>query len=103
MKLTVGWVEQMKPNTVVFMDWYWLYTYYYIAHVELGRTDLRFIEPTPRADKWGLPDSVIDFIQANIDSRPIYFSQPFAEMEAAGFKFYPTEIWFTPFYKVMRP
>jgi hypothetical protein len=96
-------VEQMKPHTVVFMDWYWLYTYYYIAHVEQGRTDLRFIEPAPRADKWGLPESVIDFIEANIDSRPIYFTYPIDEVEAAGYELRRTEIWFTTFYKVMQP
>jgi hypothetical protein len=96
-------VEKMKPNAIVFMDWNWLYTYYYIAHIEQGRTDLRFIEPSPRADVPGLPHSVIEFIDANIETRPIYFSRPFAEVEAAGFTFQRAEIWYTTFYKVVRP
>lgn len=96
-------VEQMKPNAIVFVDWSWLYIYYYVAHIEQGRMDLRFIEPSPRADKPGLPHSVLEFIEQNIDSRPIYFASPFAEVEAAGFDFQRAEIWYTTFYRVVRP
>ncbi len=101
-KIAANTVEQMKPNAVVFIDWNWLYVYYYAAHIEQGRTDLRFIEAAPRADRPGLPRSVIDFIAANIDERPIYFSHPFPEVEAAGFRYQRTEIWYTTFFKVAR-
>lgn len=96
-------VEQMKPNAVVFMDWNWLYTYYYVAHIEQGRTDLRFIETAPRSDVPGIPHSVIEFVEANIETRPIYFSQPVFEVRAAGFEFQRTEIWYNTFYQVIRP
>jgi hypothetical protein len=96
-------VEQMKPDSIVFLDWGSLYLYYYVAHIEQGRTDLRFIEPSPRADVPGLPNSVIEFIEANLDSRPIYFAFPFHEVEAAGFQFRRVQIWYTTFHQVYRP
>jgi len=96
-------VEQMKPNSVIFMDWNWLYTYYYVAHIEQGRTDLRFIETSPRSDVPGLPQSVIEFVEANIETRPIYFSRPIPDVESAGFEFQRAEIWYDTFYKVIRP
>ncbi len=96
-------VNQMKPNSVFFVDWNWLYIYYYAAHIENDRTDLRFIETSPRSDQPGLPDSVIEFVEKNIDSKPIYFSTPLKEIEQAGYEFTRREIWFTTFYKVSRP
>lgn len=96
-------VEQMKADLVFFVDWGWLYVYYYAAHIEQGRTDLRFIEASPRSDVPGLPQSVIEFIEANIDFRPIYFSNKVGEVEQAGYKFHSRKIWNTIFYEVVRP
>jgi hypothetical protein len=103
LRMVSNTVEQMNPNAIVFMDWNWLYPYYYAAHIEQGRMDLRFVETTPRADVPGLPASVIEFIAANIDTRPIYFSRPFDEVRAAGFEFRRTEIWYITFYQVVLP
>ena len=96
-------VNQMKANSIFFVDWNWLYVYYYAAHIENDRTDLRFIEASPRSDLPGLPDSVIEFVEDNINSKPIYFSAPLKEIEQAGFELNRREIWFTTFYKVSRP
>jgi hypothetical protein len=96
-------IQQMKPNSVYFVDWNWLYIYYYAAHIENKRMDLRFIEANPRSDVPGLPDSVITFIEENIDTRPIYFSEPLPEVVQAGFDFQRSEIGFTYFYQVVRP
>jgi len=96
-------VEQIPPNAVVFIDWNRLYVYYYAAHIQQNRTDLRFIEASPRSDTSVLPVSVIAFIDENIDLRPIYFSQPYAEVEAAGFEYRRANIWFSTFYRVIRP
>jgi len=95
-------VAQMKPESVFFVDWLWLYVYYYAAHVEGERLDLRFIEPNPRSDVPGLPHSVIEFIDANIDTRPIYFSRPNHQVERAGFEFERRRIWSTNFFQVVR-
>jgi Protein of unknown function (DUF2723) len=93
-------VEQLPPDAIVFVDWNQLYTYYYAAHVEQGRLDLRFIETTPRADQPGLPASVIEFIGQNIGAQPIFFTQPWPEVERAGYRFQAREIGFVRFYQV---
>ena len=80
-------VERLEPDAVVFTDWYWLYPYYYAAHIELGRTRMQFIETYSRSDKPGLADSIVQFVQANFPDRPIYFSQPVREIEMAGFTY----------------
>jgi hypothetical protein len=93
-------VEQLPPNAIVFIQWYQLYTYYYAAHIEKGRLDLRFVEPAPHADRPGLPASVIEFIRENIATHPIFFTQPWDEVEAAGFRFQARDIRFIRFYQV---
>ncbi len=80
-------VERLEPDAIVFTDWYWLYPYYYAAHIELGRTGMQFIETYSRSDKPGLADSIVQFVQANFPDRPIYFSQPVREIEMAGFTY----------------
>jgi hypothetical protein len=95
-----GVVGQLPPNAIVFVPWEQLYTYYYAAHIAKGRLDLRFIEPTPHADRPGLPASTIDFIRANIATHPIFFIQPWREVEAAGYRFRVRYIRFTQLYQV---
>lgn len=80
-------VERLEPNAIVFTDWYWLYPYYYAAHIELGRTGMQFIETYSRSDKPGLADSIVQYVQANYPDRPIYFSQRVREIEMAGFTY----------------
>ena len=40
----------MEQDAIVFIDWNRLYPFYYAAHIEGGRPDLRFIEAMPRAE-----------------------------------------------------
>jgi hypothetical protein len=95
-------VEQLPADAIVFVDWNDLYTYYYAAHIEQGRLDLRFIEPAPRADRSGLPASTIEFIRANIPTRPIFFARRWPEVERAGYRFRTREIRFVRFYQVQN-
>jgi 4-amino-4-deoxy-L-arabinose transferase-like glycosyltransferase len=99
-KVAANVVDQLPQDAIVFLDWNSLYPYYYAAHIKKDRTDLRFIEPAPRADQPGLPASVIEFIADNIDERPIFFAQPFREVENAGYRLLPRDVWFMRFYKV---
>ncbi len=80
-------VERLEPNAIIFTDWYWLYPYYYAAHIELGRTGMQFVETYSRSDKPGLADSIVQFVQASYPDRPIYFSQRVREIEMAGFTY----------------
>jgi len=82
-------VPALEPNAIVFTDWDWLYPYYYAAHVEAGQTGMQFIEAYPRAEKRGLAESVLEFVGANIDTRPIYLTGRFDEFWRAGYTLQP--------------
>jgi hypothetical protein len=86
-RVALSVVERLEPDAIVFTDWYWLYPYYYAAHIELGRTGMQFVETYSRSDKPGLADSIVEFVQANYPDRPIYFSQRVQEIEMAGFTY----------------
>jgi len=88
-KIAADTVKGLPPNAIVFTDWHWLYPYYYVAHIEMDRGDLRFIETFSRSDRGGLPGSVVEFVQAEFGGRPIYFSRQVGEIERAGFALRP--------------
>jgi len=93
-------VPLLDKDAIVFVDWRNLYPYYYAAHIEQQRTDLRFVEMYTHTDTPGLPESVIEFIRSEIDSHPIYFSDRVAALEKAGFELRPIYFGFLRFYKV---
>jgi len=99
-KTATDTVLPLEPNAIVFTNWVWLYLYYYAAHVEQGRTDLRFVETYPWSEKWGLARSVPEFVQANFQNHPIYFSQRIGEIEAIGFTLRPVTFGTMQLYKV---
>jgi len=61
----------VEDNAIVFANWDRLYSYVYTAHVLEGRTGIALTQfltlPEPGS-------TVRDYIEANIDSRPIYFT-----------------------------
>ncbi|HLF02750.1 MAG TPA: hypothetical protein VI547_12285, partial [Anaerolineales bacterium] len=93
-------VPLLDKDAIIFVDWHNLYPYYYAAHIEQQRTDLRFVEMYTHTDTPGLPESVIEFILSEIDSHPIYFADRVAALEKAGFELRPTYFGFLRFYKV---
>jgi hypothetical protein len=68
-------VEGLEDNAIVFTGWDMLYPYYFVAHVEQGRPGLAFHETHPQDGVTRLADSTLAYIEANIDTRPIYFSE----------------------------
>jgi hypothetical protein len=81
-------IRQMIPvleeNAIVFAEWYDLFPYHYVAIVEEGRNDLRFIEAIPYSPNWGLADSTLDFIIENIADRPIYAAWELPDLDQVG-------------------
>jgi hypothetical protein len=65
----------IEDNAIVFTDWDYAYDYYYVAHILQGRTEMDFHETYPQEGVSQLADSAIEYIEANIDARPIYFSE----------------------------
>lgn len=75
-------LEQVEDNAIVFTEWDTAYNFYYVAHVLQGRTEMDFHETYPQDDVSRLADSTLAYIEANIDSRPIYFTEPPSELAA---------------------
>jgi hypothetical protein len=80
-------VKELEADAIVFVDWNRLYPLYYAAQVDADRFDLQFIEAKPRSEAPGLADSVIEFVAARVDHRPIYSINRLNELERAGFTF----------------
>jgi len=68
-------VKGIEDNAIVFTDWDRAYGFYYVAHVLQGRTGMDFHETYPQEGVTQFADSAIQYIAANIESRPIYFSE----------------------------
>lgn len=80
-------VDALPPNAIVFVDWYRLYAYWYAASIAGDRADLRFVEPYTDWQRQRLPHSTVEFIRANIATRPIFFEQPVVALFNRGFRF----------------
>lgn len=68
-------VNSLEDNAIVFTDWDQAYSFYYVAHALQGRTGMSFHETYPQEGVTQFAESAIAYIEANIDSRPIYFSE----------------------------
>jgi hypothetical protein len=65
---------QIEDNAIVFTDWGTVFTIYYVAHVEQGRTGIAAHEWFAQNDDPASNGSVIRYIDANLKQRPIYFT-----------------------------
>jgi hypothetical protein len=66
-------INRVEENAIVFADWDKLYSYIYTAHIEEGKTGISFHEAWI-GDEQVLSETAIQYIDANIDDRPIYFA-----------------------------
>lgn len=66
-------VNRVEDNAIVFTNWDKLYSYVYTAQIEEGKMDISFHEVLDEEDQI-LPTTMIEYIDANIDTRPIYFA-----------------------------
>jgi len=67
-------VAFLEDNAIVFTKWSALHSLSYTAVVAHGRRDINFHQIYLQEGKSQIADSVIDYIEANIDRRPIYFT-----------------------------
>ena len=73
-------LEDVEDNAIIFTDWDTAYNFYYVAHVLQGRTEMDFHETYPQEGVSQLAESTLAYIEANIDSRPIYFAERPSEL-----------------------
>jgi hypothetical protein len=67
-------VSRIEDNAIVFTGWDKLYGFYYVSHLMQRRTEMTFHETFPQEGVTKFADSTIQYIEANIDVRPIYFT-----------------------------
>lgn len=70
-------IDGLDDNAIVFTKWMNLYLDYYVAHVERGRTGITFIQfdPQSQAGVTDAAESLLAYIDANLEQRPIYFTE----------------------------
>jgi hypothetical protein len=73
-------LERVEDNAIIFTGWDTAYNFYYVAHMLQGRTVMDFHETYPQDDVSDLADSTLAYIEANIDTRPIYFTERPSEL-----------------------
>ena len=66
-------INRIEENAIVFADWDKLYSYIYTAHIEDQKTGISFHEAWI-GDEQKLSETTIQYIEANINNRPIYFT-----------------------------
>ena len=68
-------VHDLEPGAVLFTGWTLLYPDYYVAHIEMGRTDLIFVQDYPQADCFELADSAVEYAEEMAATgHPVYFT-----------------------------
>ena len=66
-------INKVEPNAIVFSDWDKLYSYIYTAQIEERNMGITFHEAWI-GDEQKLSETTIQYIEANLDTRPIYFT-----------------------------
>lgn len=67
-------VGQIQDNAIIFTDWGTVFTLYYVAQVEQGRTGIAAHEWFAQNDDLATNRSVFRYIDTNLNQRPIYFT-----------------------------
>jgi hypothetical protein len=94
-------IADLPENAIVFGDWEVLYPSFWVAHVEMGRTDLMFHETYPADDQDGMAASTVDYIVAQSALRPVYVPERIPELAAAGITYAPARIGPSRLFKVV--
>jgi hypothetical protein len=94
-------VRRLKENAIVFAKWQFLYPYYYVAHIEQGRTDLTFLEEKPYRAGPQEENSMLEYVATHIGERPVYFEHCLQELVNAGYKCRPVATRNVKLYRVL--
>jgi hypothetical protein len=66
-------IGQIEDTAIVFTNWAGLFTVYYVAHIEQGRTGITVHEWFDDGDA-ATNESALRYLDATIEQRPIYFT-----------------------------
>ena len=95
-------VHDLEPGAIVFTGWCPLYAYYYVAHVELDRTDLVFLQDYPHPYTFELADSAVEYAAEMSPFRPVYFTHVVRKV-AERLEMAPVRRGRDTLYRVRRP
>jgi hypothetical protein len=80
-KVATRRLEYLPDRAVVILKWRALYTTYYLAHVERGRTDLVIMEASPHPGGGRLASTLVEELEeAMVDGRSVYTEEPYREL-----------------------
>lgn len=93
-RLTIrGAMEDLPENAIVLIGWDLLYNYAYMANVELGRTEMTFMEAYPFSTKEGMAESLVAYLTKELyNGRPVYAAEEFGELTQHGMTLAPVYI-----------
>lgn len=98
-------IGKLEDDAVVFTGWCVIYPYYYVAHVEQGRTGIVILHDYPTANHFELADSALEYVkhvkQVTPD-RPIYFTHVVRKV-ADVFELEPAHTGLENLYRVGQP
>jgi hypothetical protein len=69
-------LEYVEDDAIIFTDWDMLYVYYYVAHIEQGRTGISIHETYPQDGIEEFAESAFSYIADSIKTRSVYFTDP---------------------------
>ncbi len=93
-RLTIrGAMDDLPENAAVLIGWDLLYNYAYVAHVELGRTEMTFMEAYPYANKEGMAESLVAYLTKELyNGRPVFAAEEFGELTQYGMTLTPVNV-----------
>ncbi len=94
-------ISELPDDAIVFGDWDLLYPSFWVAHVELARTDLMFHETYPADDQEGMAESAVAYIVEQSGIRSVFVPEPIPELTEAGLTYVPTRVGPTKMLKVV--
>lgn len=90
----------LEPDAIVITNWYWLFPYYYAAHIQQGKQEPRFVEAYPRADSRGVAASLREYIAANAAVRPVYVTERDPAFAPPGYQLRPVRLGPLPAFRI---
>ena len=80
-KVAARRLEHLRDGAVVILKWRALYTTYYMAHVERGRTDVAIMEASPHPGGGRLASTLVEELEeAMLNGRPVYTEEPYSDL-----------------------
>jgi hypothetical protein len=93
-------VARLEQGALLFAEWRRLYPYYYVAHLESDRTDLRFAELKPHRVGESDERSMIAYVRGQATERVVYLEHCPPELTDAGLVCWPVPAGVDTLYRV---